>query len=101
VYIVQVNIQVKHGALEAFIQASKENAKSSLQEPGVVRFDIYQQEQDPAFFEFIEIYQTQEDALKHRETVHFQHWTDIAEPMMVQPRTRTIFKNISPSDFDW
>ena len=95
-YIVQVNIQVNPTYINAFIEATKENAKSSLQEPGVVRFDIYQHEQDPACFEFIEIYRTQEDARMHRETIHFQRWSEIAEPMMVQPRTRTIYTNILP-----
>ncbi len=100
-YIVQVNIKVKPGYIDAFMEASKENAQLSLLESGVVRFDIYQQEQDPGCFEFIEIYRTPEDALKHRDTTHFQRWREKAEPMMVQPRTRTIFKNISPSDKDW
>lgn len=100
-YIVQVNIQVKSGCIEAFIDASKENAQDSRLESGVVRFDIYQQEQDPTCFEFIEIYQTWEDAFKHRDTAHFHRWSEEAEPMMVQPRTRIILKNISPSDKDW
>ena len=100
-YIVQVNIQVHPGDIEAFMEASRENAKSSLLEPGVVRFDIYQQEQDPAHFEFIEIYRNREDALKHRDTSHFHRWLEKAEPMMVQPRTRTIFTNIFPSDEEW
>jgi autoinducer 2-degrading protein len=101
VYIVQVNLQVKPECMDAFVDSSKENAKASLQESGVVRFDFYQQEQDPSCFEFIEIYRTQEDALRHRDTTHFHCWREIAEPMLVQPRARTIFRNISPSDADW
>jgi quinol monooxygenase YgiN len=93
-YIVQVTILVKSDCIDAFIAASKDNAQASLEESGTVRFDIYQQEQDPACFEFIEIYQSQEDAIKHRETPHFNRWRAISEPMMEQPRTRTIFKDI-------
>ena len=98
-YILHVNIHVKPDQLKDFITATKENAlKSSSSEQGVVRFDVMQQVDDPTRFVLIEVYRSQEDASRHKETAHYNTWKNIAEPMMAEPRTRVKLQNIIPDD---
>jgi autoinducer 2-degrading protein len=100
-YIVHVHIHVKPEFIEAFKKASLENARNSIQEPGVARFDVIQQVEDPTRFVLVEVYRTPEDPAKHKETTHYNQWREIAEPMMSEPRTRTIYANVFPADADW
>jgi quinol monooxygenase YgiN len=99
-YIIHVHIHVKPDRLDAFIIATKENAeKSAGFEPGVARFDVIQEVDDPSRFLLLEVYRTPEDAARHKETNHYKRWREIAEPMMAEPRTRVVYKNIFPGDF--
>jgi autoinducer 2-degrading protein len=100
-YIVHVHIHVKPEFIEAFKAVSLENARNSIHEPGVVRFDILQQPDDPSRFVLVEIYRTSEDPAKHKSTPHYNSWREAAEPMMVEPRTRIIFVNLFPADKDY
>jgi quinol monooxygenase YgiN len=100
-YIVHVHIRVKPEFLEEFKAASSENARNSLHESGIARFDVLQQVDDPSHFEFIEIYHSQDDAAKHKETAHYNKWRELAEPMLAEPRTRTLYGNVFPADAGW
>lgn len=97
-YIVHVHIHVKAGVVEDFKSITTENARSSLQESGIVRFDLLQQVDDPTHFELIEVYRTEADPAKHKGTTHYNNWRELAEPMLAEPRSRTIYKNIFPAD---
>jgi (4S)-4-hydroxy-5-phosphonooxypentane-2,3-dione isomerase len=81
--------------------ASLVNARQSLLEPGIARFDVIQQVDDPTHFELIEVYLTPDDPSKHKETSHYNTWRVLAEPMLAEPRTRTIYNNVFPADQDW
>ena len=100
-FIVHVHIRVKPEFLEEFKAASIENARNSLQEPGIARFDVLQQADDPAHFELIEVYRTPEDPARHKETAHYNQWRELAEPMLAEPRSRTTYQNIFPADKGW
>ena len=100
-YIVHVHIHVKSEFIENFKAVSIENARNSLQESGITRFDVIQQMDDPTRFELIEVYRTPADPAKHKETVHYNKWRELAEPMLAEPRTRTVYENIFPSDKEW
>ena len=100
-YIVHVHIHVKPEFVEAFKVASTENAINSLQEPGIARFDVIQQIDDPSHFELIEVYRTPDDPAKHKETAHYKKWRELVEPMLTIPRTRILYNNIFPNDQDW
>ncbi len=100
-YIVHVYIHVKPEFIEAFKEATLENARNSLQEEGIARFDVIQQTDDPTRFVLVEVYRTQADTLKHKETPHYNKWREIAEPMMAEPRTRAIYTNLFPDDTGW
>jgi autoinducer 2-degrading protein len=100
-YIVHVHIRVKPEFVEAFKEATLENARNSLQEPGIARFDVIQQSDDPTRFVLVEVYRTPEDPAKHKETAHYNRWREVAEPMMAEPRTRAIYVNLFPDDAGW
>jgi len=100
-FIVHVHLQVKPEFIDAFKAACLDNAAHSLQEPGVARFDVLQQADDPTRFTLVEVYRTPEDPAKHKETAHYHRWREVAEPLLAVPRTRTVYANLFPADEDW
>jgi quinol monooxygenase YgiN len=100
-HILHVYVRVKPEHVEAFRQATIENAGNSRKEPGVARFDVVQQADDPTRFMLLEAYRSKEGHAAHRETAHFRKWTDTVEPMMAEPRSRVIYTNVDPPDAQW
>lgn len=100
-HIVHVFIHVKPESVEAFRVATIENARNSLREPGIIRFDVIQQDDDPTRFALVEVYRTADDPPKHRETAHYKAWLAVAADMMAEPRTRVIYHNVYPDDSAW
>jgi (4S)-4-hydroxy-5-phosphonooxypentane-2,3-dione isomerase len=99
--IVLVHVHVKPGTEAAFRAASLENAHNSVQEPGIVRFDVIQQADDPARFVLVEVYRTPEAAVAHKETVHYAAWRDVVADMMTEPRIGVKYSNCFPADDGW
>jgi quinol monooxygenase YgiN len=99
--IVHVHVRVKPEFTEAFKTATLTNARASLEEPGIARFDVVQQNDDPTRFVLIEAYRTPDAAAAHKETAHYATWRDTVAPMMAEPRTSTKFTNLHPDDFNW
>jgi len=99
--IVHVHVRVKPDCVEAFKQASLENARRSVQEPGIARFDVCQQSDDPARFILVEVYRTPDAPAKHKETAHYVAWRDAVAPMMAEPRASVKFANVFPPDAGW
>jgi quinol monooxygenase YgiN len=97
-YNVHVFIKVKPEYRQEFIKATIENAASSIKEPGIARFDFLQDTENDHSFVLLEVYKTSQDALKHKETEHYQRWRDSVQEMMAVPRTRMILSNIVPED---
>ncbi|HSY20364.1 MAG TPA: putative quinol monooxygenase [Candidatus Acidoferrales bacterium] len=96
--IVHVQIQVKPEVLEAFMAATRLNARASRLEPGVLRFDVLQQADDPTRFVLVEIYRDAAAQAAHRETPHYFAWRDTAAPMMAVTRTSTKYSDIFPEN---
>ena len=92
--IVHVFVYVKSDSVDAFIAASLENARNSVQEPGVVRFDVVQQDDDPMRFLLLELYRTPDDPARHKETAHYAAWRDAVEPMMAEPRRSVKYRAV-------
>lgn len=99
--IIHVHVRVKSDSLDAFRAASLANARSSVQEPGVVRFDVLQQEDDPTRFLLLEIYRTPEDPARHKETAHYATWRDTVESMMAEPRRSVRYRALFPEPNEW
>jgi quinol monooxygenase YgiN len=89
---------VKSDSVEAFKLATLANARESIKEPGIARFDVLQQQDDPTRFIFIEAYRTAEAPAAHKETKHYQTWRDTVAPMMAEARNSTKFTNVFPED---
>jgi autoinducer 2-degrading protein len=100
-FIVHVHTHVKAESVGAFRQATLENARNSVQEPGVARFDVIQQLDDPTRFILVEVYRTPDDPAKHKETAHYQTWRDTVAEMMAEPRTSVKYDNLFPDDAGW
>jgi quinol monooxygenase YgiN len=99
--IVHVFVHVQPGQVEAFKAATVENARHSLQEPGIARFDVVQQADDPTRFVLVEVYRTAEDPARHKETAHYAAWRDAVAPMMAEPRTSVKYANVFPGEDGW
>ena len=99
--VVHVFVHVKPDQVEAFQQASLENARNSIQEPGIARFDIIQQQDDLTRFVLVEVYRTPDDPARHKETTHYQKWRDTVADMMAKPRTSIKYTNVFPDEKGW
>ena len=100
-FIVHVFVHVKEDRIEDFKQATLENARNSVNEPGIARFDVIQQQDNPARFILVEVYRTSEDPARHKETEHYKRWRDAVEEMMAVPRSSIKFTNIFPDEKGW
>jgi quinol monooxygenase YgiN len=92
--VVHVHVRVKPDCVEAFRQATLENARASIQEPGIVRFDVMQQQDDPTRFVLVEAYRTADAPAKHKATAHYAKWRDAVAGMMAEPRTSVKFSDV-------
>ncbi len=99
--VVHVHVHVKPESIEAFRVATRANAAASVKEPGVVRFDVCQQIDDPTRFVLMEIYRTTEDPARHKETQHYQTWRDTVADMMAAPRTSVQYGSVFPDQSGW
>ena len=99
--IVHVHVRVKPDSVEAFRQATIENAQNSIQEPGIARFDAVQQRDDATRFVLVEVYRDDDDAAAHKETAHYKKWRDTVAEMMAEPRSSVKFTNVFPGSTGW
>jgi (4S)-4-hydroxy-5-phosphonooxypentane-2,3-dione isomerase len=97
-HVIHVHVHVRPEAIAAFSEATLVNAAHSLREPGVARFDVIQQQDDPARFVLVEAYRTAEAIAAHKETAHYAAWRDAVAPMMAEPRKSTKYTNVFPGD---
>jgi autoinducer 2-degrading protein len=96
-----INAHVKDDNIDQFRNATLDNAGHSIKEPGVIRFDVYQQTDDPSRFTLVEIYKTPDDPARHRETAHYLRWRDTVADMMAEPRTRNTYTVVFPPEDAW
>ena len=99
--VVHVHVHVTPEHVEAFRSATLANARASVQEPGIARFDVVQQADDPTRFVLVEVYRTAAAAAAHKETAHYAAWRETVAPMMAAPRTSVKFANVFPADAGW
>lgn len=94
--IIHVHVHVRPDNVAAFIAVSRDNTRHSIEEPGMVRFDVLQQEDDPSRFLLIEIYRSPDDPARHKATPHYATWRDAVEAMMAEPRRSVKYKALTP-----
>jgi (4S)-4-hydroxy-5-phosphonooxypentane-2,3-dione isomerase len=99
--VVHVQVHVKAESIEAFKAATLANARESVKEPGIARFDVVQQADDPTRFVLVEVYRTPEAPTAHKNSPHYAVWRDTVAPMMAEPRKGVWYANVFPSDAGW
>ncbi len=99
--VVHVHVHVKAEHVDAFREATLANARQSVKEPGIARFDVIQDTEDPTRFVLVEAYRTPQAPAAHKETAHYLTWRDTVAPMMVEPRTSRKYANCFPDDGGW
>ncbi len=100
-FIVHVHVRVNAEHVEAFRAATLLNASASCREPGVARFDVIQQQDDPTRFVLVEVYRSPQAAAQHKETAHYATWRDTVASMMAEPRQGVKYTNVFPEDAGW
>ncbi len=100
-YVVCVTVFVKPDRAEAFAEASRLNHEGTRTEPGNVRFDVLQAEDDPARFFLYEAYRSRDDFAAHQQTPHYQTWRSTVADMMAQPRQGVRHHSLFPADGSW
>lgn len=93
-FIVAVTIFVKPESVRAFIDATLDNARNTRKEPGNVRFDVIQSEDDPTRFMLYEAYHVKDDFAKHQQTEHYFRWKDAVTDFMAHPRQAVKHKTL-------
>lgn len=99
--VTHVHVHVKEEFIDAFISETKKNAEASLREPGVARFDVVQQKDDPTRFVLVEAYKSENAPAAHKETAHYQSWRDAVAEMMATPRTSVKYESLTPEPELW
>lgn len=95
--VVHVDVQVRPERVAEFLEATLANARSSIQEPGVARFDVVQDQADPAHVVLVEVYRDADAPAAHKATAHYATWRDAVEDMMARPRSSTRFSAVFPA----
>ena len=96
--VVHVHVHVKPDDIEAFRTATLANARQSIKEPGIARFDVIQDSSDPTRFVLLEAYRTADAPGLHKETAHYQAWRDAVAKMMAEPRQSVKYSSLFPAD---
>jgi quinol monooxygenase YgiN len=99
--VVHVHVKVKPDCINAFKEATIENARQSLKEPGITRFDVLQQNDDPTRFVLVEAYRSVEATAAHKATAHYAVWRDRMESLMAEPRSSVKYSNVFPGEEGW
>jgi len=99
--IVHVHVHVKPESVAEFREATIENARASVQEPGIARFDVVEQQGEATRFVLIEVYRTPEAAAAHKETAHYAKWRDTVADMMAEPRQSVKYSDVFPDPQGW
>jgi (4S)-4-hydroxy-5-phosphonooxypentane-2,3-dione isomerase len=95
--VVHVHARVLSGRVEDFLAATLVNARASLTEPGVLRFDVLQDQADPAHVVLVEVYRDTEAPAAHKLTPHYAAWRDAVAGMMAAPRASSKYSAVFPA----
>lgn len=100
-FIVLVYVHVKPESVDAFKAASLKNARNSVKEPGIARFDVIQQRDDPERFVLLEVYRDEAALAEHKTTAHYKEWRETVADMMAEDRYSVKYENVFPDDEGW
>jgi autoinducer 2-degrading protein len=93
-----IDIRVLEACVGDFKQASLRNREGSIREPGVLRFDLLQDDAQPGHFLLYEVYRDEQATQDHKQTEHYRLWRAAVEPMMAAPRGSASYTPVAPTD---
>jgi len=93
-----VHVHVKEDHINNFIEATIENHRGSVTEPGNMRFDVLQCKDNPARFLLYEAYVSEEATKAHKQTAHYLKWKETVADWMAKPREGISFTVICPAE---
>src|SRR5580700_3883926 len=96
--VVHVHVRVRPERTADFLAATLVNARASLTEPGVLRFDVLQDEADPGHVVLTEVYRDEQAPAAHKLTPHYAAWRDAVAEMMAEPRQSVRYSAVFPAD---
>ena len=94
--VVHVHVRVRPERVEDFLAATLLNARASLAEPGVLRFDVLRDQADLAHVVLTEVYRDEEASAAHKLTSHYAAWRDSVAEMMAVPRESARYSAVFP-----
>lgn len=94
--VVLVTVRVKSESVAEFLAATVDNATHSRSEPGVLRFDVLQDQAEPEHITLVEVYRDTAAVAAHKETVHYERWRTTVADMMAVPRSSQKFDVVDP-----
>ena len=83
-----VDLEIAPAQLDKFLEAIKENASSSVKEPGCRQFDVVQSTTDPNQILLYEVYENEAAVQTHRATDHFKKYMATTKDMVVKRLSR-------------
>src|SRR5215467_12723999 len=95
--VVHVHVRVRPGQVGEFLAATLANARASLAEPGVLRFDVIQDQADPAHVVLVEVYRDADAPAAHKLTPHYATWRDAVAEMMAEQRASEKYSAVFPA----
>jgi autoinducer 2-degrading protein len=95
--VVHVHARVRPDRVADFLAATLANAGASLAEPGVLRFDVIQDQADSAHVVLVEVYRDADAPAAHKLTPHYAAWRDAVAEMMAEPRASEEYSAVFPA----
>ncbi len=92
-----IRVWVKQDSIAAFEAATKLNHVGSLNEPGVLRFDVLRKPDEPGVYLLYEVYASEQAAEEHKQTEHYQVWKEAVAQMMARARESETLAVVAPT----
>ena len=101
--IFQFHHYIKPEFVEAYRDAIVENARHTLLEPGIIRFDVLQDKKNPTHFSLFEAYQDAAARETHLTMPYFLKWkeTVLGQEMFAQKGHGDEFDAVFPQADAW
>ncbi|MEG9476443.1 (4S)-4-hydroxy-5-phosphonooxypentane-2,3-dione isomerase [Mannheimia indoligenes] len=94
-----VEINVKEGKEQEFLEVFERNHIGTRQEPGNLRFDVLRDPEIRTRFYAYEVYENEEALEAHRQTSHYHRCVKELEALMTGSRSKKIFEWILPKPY--
>jgi autoinducer 2-degrading protein len=97
--ILFVTVKIKPDQRQRFLEVIEDDAVSSVRdEPGCLRFEVLQDEQDENTYYFCEVYRDTAALEAHQQMPHFQRWRQASEQVLAAPAQRIRAQKLFPRE---